>query len=148
MLRDARSATAKEHPRAQVIQRPGLLEVLADELENLLQPQRHDPAQMLEVDGLKRQAEFVGDRNRLALGGLVEKAVAVLDLELLGAAERHFQTIRQIVRDMIAADREHARVLDDPVGINDIVGRPAADVDDQRAEFLLLVRQHQNLANQ
>ena len=42
---------------------------------------------------------------------------------------------------MVAADREHAGVLDDAVGIDDVIGRAAADVNDQRAEFLLLVRQ-------
>ncbi len=85
---------------------------------------------------------------RLALGGLVEKAGAVFDLELLGAAERHLQAVGQVVGHMIAANRQHPGVLDDPVGIDDVVGRSAADVDDQRAEFLLLVRQQSKRGGQ
>ncbi len=49
---------------------------------------------------------------------------------------------------MVAADRQHAGVLDDAVGIDDVFGRPAADVDDQRAEFLLLVRQQRERRGQ
>src|ERR1700722_7014084 len=42
---------------------------------------------------------------------------------------------------MIAAERECAGVFDDAVGINGVIRRASADVNDQRAEFLLLVRQ-------
>src|ERR1035437_4816512 len=138
-LRNAGPASAEEHSSPEIIQRAGLLEVLADEPEHLFQPQRHDAAQMLEVDRLDRQAQLVRDRNRLSLDGLIEHACAVLDLELLGAAEGHFQTVRQVVGHVITANREHARVLDDPIGIDDIIRRAAADVDHQRAELLLFV---------
>jgi hypothetical protein len=58
---------------------------------------------------------------------------------LLGPAQRDFQTVSQVVGNVIPAHRQHAGVLDDAVGINDVLGRAAAEVDDQRAEFLLLV---------
>ena len=56
----------RKTPGAQIIEQPGLLQILRDQLENLLQPQRHDALQMLDVDGLERQAEFVGDGDGLA----------------------------------------------------------------------------------
>ena len=49
---------------------------------------------------------------------------------------------------MVAADRQHAGMLDDAVGIDDVFGRAAADVNDQRAEFLLLVGQQRQRGGQ
>src|SRR5450759_2692176 len=103
-----RPATAQEYPRPQVIQRADLLKVLANKLEHLFQPQRHDAAQMLEVDGLERQAKLVRDSNRLPLDGVLQKAGAVFELELLSTAEGHLQAVCQVVRHVITADREHA----------------------------------------
>ena len=140
-VRDARAAAAEKNARAQIIEQPGLLQILRDELEDFLQPQRHDALQMLEVDGLERQAEFVGDGDGLAFDFLVQQRGAVFELELFRAAQRHFQAVGQVVGNMVAADRQHAGVLDDAVGIDDVIGRAAADVNDQRAEFLLLVGQ-------
>jgi hypothetical protein len=65
----------------------------------------------------------------------------VFQLQLFRAAQRHFQAVGQVVGNVVAADRQHAGVLDDAVGIDDVIGRAAADVNDQRAQFLLLVRQ-------
>ena len=67
-VRDARAAAAEKNTRAQIIEEPGLLQILRDELEDFLEPQRHDAAQMLDVDRFERQAEFVGDGDGLALG--------------------------------------------------------------------------------
>jgi len=48
-FRNAGAAAAQKHAGPQIIHRSGLVEVLADELENFLEPQRHDAAQMFEV---------------------------------------------------------------------------------------------------
>ena len=122
-LRDVRPAAAEKHPGAQVIQRPGLLQVLADELENLLQPQRHDAAQVFEVNGFEGQAVLVGDGVHLPLVGLLNKARAVIELELLRTAQRHLQTVGKIVGDVVAPNGQHAGVLDDAVGIDDVIGQ-------------------------
>ena len=42
---------------------------------------------------------------------------------------------------MIPANRQNARVPDDAFGVNDVVRRATADVNDQRAQFLLFAGQ-------
>ena len=78
---------------------------------------------------------------RPAFRRLVHERRAVFELQFFRAAQRHFQAVGQIVGNVVAADRQHAGVLDDAVGIDDVIRRAAADVNDQRAQFLLLVRQ-------
>ncbi len=67
-------------------------------------------------------------------GGVKQRA-AVFELELFGATEGDFQTVGEIVGNMITTDREHARMFDDAIGINHVLGGPTANIDDQRAEF-------------
>ncbi len=56
---------------------------------------------------------------------------------MFGAAERHFQTVGQVVRDVIASDRQQPGVLHDAVRANDVFGRASAQVDHEGAQFLL-----------
>ncbi len=140
-MRHARTATAQKNAGAQIIGQSGLLQILRDQLENFLKPQRHDVAQMLDIDRFERQAEFVGNGNGLSFAFLIHQRRAVFELELFRAAQGHFQAVSQIVGNMVATNRQHAGVLDDATGINDVIRRAAADVNDQRAEFLLLVGQ-------
>ena len=140
-VRNARAAAAEKNARAQIIIQPGLFQILRDQLEDFLQPQRHDALEMLDVDGLERQAEFVGDGDGLALDFLVQQRGAVFELEFFRAAQRHFQSVSQIVGNVVAAHRQHAGMPDDAARIHDVIGRAAANVNDQRAQFLLLARQ-------
>ncbi len=57
------------------------------------------------------------------------------------AAQRHFQAVAEVVGNVIATDGQHASVFDDAVGINNVIRRATADVNDQRAQFLLFARQ-------
>ena len=90
---------------------------------------------------LSGQAEFVRDGDGLALDGFVHDGRAVFELEFFRAAQRDFQAVGEVVGDVVAANREHAGVLDDAADIDDVIGGAAADVNDERAEFLLLVRE-------
>ena len=140
-LRHARAATAQKNTAAQVIEQSRLLQILRNQLEDFLQPQRHDAAQVFNVDGFERQAKFVGNGNRLAPAFRIHLRRAVFQLEFFRAAQRHLQAISQIVGNVVAADRQHAGVFDDPVGVHHVIRRAATDIDDQRAQFLLLVGQ-------
>ena len=89
--------------------------------------------------GFERQAQFVGDGDGLAFAGGHRVGGAVLEFQLFGAAQGHLQSVGQVVGNVVAADGQHAGVFDDAVAIDGVIGRPAADVNDQRAEFLLFV---------
>ena len=49
---------------------------------------------------------------------------------------------------MIPADGQHAGVLDNAVGINNIIGRATADIDHEGTHFLLLVAQQRQRRRQ
>ena len=65
----------------------------------------------------------------------------MLHLQIFRATQRHLESVGEIVRDVVAADREHPGVLDDAAAIDHVFRRAAAHVEHERAEFLLLIRQ-------
>ena len=75
------------------------------------------------------------------IGELAQRA-AVTDLELLRFLRRRAQRHRDVVRDLVARDRDHRRVPDRAVGEHGEVGRTAADVHQADAELLLVLVQH------
>src|SRR2546427_93425 len=140
-LRNARGATTQENTRAQIIQEAGPADFLRDELKNFRQAQRHNAAKMLQIDRALRQAVALRERDRLAFRSLIYQRRAVFDFELLRAAQRNLQPVSQVVRDVVAADREQSGVFHYAVRTDDVFGRAPADIDDERAQLLLLVAQ-------
>ena len=147
-LWDARAAAAQKNPGTQVIEQAGRVDFPGDQPKNLLHAQGHDAPQVFEVDGALRQTMLVRERNGLALHAVVHQCGAVFDLELFGETQGNFQSVSQIVRDVVAADRQQAGVLDDAIRADDVFGRAAADVNDQSAQFLLLVAQQRQRRGQ
>ena len=88
---------------------------------------------------LPGETGIVLQQNRFAREAIAEHGAAFLDLELLRARHRDAQTHRDIVRDVIAADCEHAALFHRAVDIEHVIGRPAADIDDERAEIFLML---------
>ena len=58
----------------------------------------------------------------------------------LGIGEREAEALRQALREGAAAEREHLRAADAPAAHERDVGRPAADVDEDRAAVAELAR--------
>ena len=71
------------------------------------------------------------------------EAARVVDLERLRAWERQIHPIRDRLREGATAEREHPCPFDAALSNESDVGRPAADVDEQRARLAdLVVAQH------
>src|SRR5580765_4726096 len=140
-LRNARHAAAQENTRAQIIEQAGPADFLGNELKDFLKAQRHDAAKMLEIDRAFSQAMAFCNRDGLTFRVFIHQRRAVLDLKLLRAAERNLQPVGQVVRDVVAADRQQSGVLHDAVRADDVFGGAPANVDRERAQFLLLVAQ-------
>src|ERR1035437_6052213 len=136
--RHARTAAAEKNSGAQIIGEAGLFEFVRDDLKQFFQPQRHDVLQMFQDHGLEREAEFIGDADGLALGGLRDQRGTMFAFQFFRAAQWNFQAVGEVVGNMVAAHRQHASVPDNAVGINHVFRRAAADVNDQRTEFFLL----------
>jgi len=107
----------RKTPAAQVIHQPGLLQILRDDHKYFLQPHRHDPLQMLQIDCLERQAKVVRDGNGPALERFIHERRAVFEFQLFRATQLHLQAVAEVVGNMVAANRQDAGVLDDAVGI-------------------------------
>ena len=67
------------------------------------------------------------------------QAAGVVDLDGLGPRERQVQAVGEALGERPAAEREHPRALDAALADERDVGRPAADVDEQRAGLADLV---------
>src|SRR5690606_40861343 len=72
----------------------------------------------------------------------LSKCTRILELDLLGVIRRCAQTYRDIVRDLIARDRNDRSVTDRAAGEHRDIGRTAADVYEAHAELLLVLGQH------
>ena len=59
------------------------MQILRDQLEDFLQPQPHDAAQVFYADFFQLQADFVGDGEGLSLDGLIDQRGAVFDPRLI-----------------------------------------------------------------
>ena len=78
----------------------------------------------------------------LVLGHERGERAAVALLELLGVGRRRAQPDRDVVGDVIAAERDDRGVPDGAVAEERDVGGAAADVDEEDAQLLLLGGQH------
>ena len=84
---------------------------------------------------------IVLQQDRFARQTIAENDAALFDLQFFRARHRDAQAHRDVVRDVIAADREDAALFHRAVDIENVIGRPAADIDDERAEIFLMLRE-------
>ena len=72
----------------------------------------------------------------------LRQRTGVLDLDFLGILRRRTHRYGDIVGYLVAGDRNHRGVLNGSAEEHGDVGRATTDVDDARAEFLLVVSQN------
>ena len=100
------------------------------------------------VLSVSRSISFAGEtgivlqQDRFARQTIAESDAAFLDLEFLRARHRNAQAHRDVVRDVIAADAEDAALFHRAIDVENVIGRAAADVDDERAEIFLMLGEH------
>src|ERR1700722_19745159 len=75
------------------------------------------------------------------IGKLRERA-GVADLDVFGVLRRRAHRHGNVVRDLVAGDRDHRGVADRAVGEHRKVGRAAADIDEAHSELLLILGQY------
>ena len=87
--------------------------------------------------------DVVGDDLATSSRRSTGETAGVVDLERLGPRERQLQPIGERLGERPAAEGEHPRALDAALADERDVGRPAADVDEQRPGLLdLLAAEH------
>ena len=89
--------------------------------------------------GLARRVPAdAGHLDLFVVGDHAAERAAEVALQPLGLAHRRAQPGRDVVGDVVAADRDDAGVGDAAVDVEEQVGRAAADVDDRDADLLLV----------
>ena len=89
----------------------------------------------------RRAVAHARDFNRKIFFHQVAKRARVLALESLGFRNRRAKPDGEIVRHMVAADRNRRRVPDDSSGKSDHVGCAAADIKQAAAQLALVLRE-------
>ena len=112
------------------------------ELEQLLDARLDDLAEDPARQDARRAPTHAGHLDRLVLVEQRTLGAAVLDLDALGLVHRSPQADGDVVREVISAERDDARVLDGPTREDGDVGGPAANVDERDAQLLLLFGEH------
>src|SRR4051812_6093634 len=139
--RNARAPAADENASPQVIEQACFGKFLLDEVEDFLEAQGHNPAEMIEIDGLGGQTELVGGGHGLAFVLFIHASGAVLNFQFLGFSERDLEPVSQVVGDVVTAHGQDTGVLDDAIAVNDELGGAASNIDDESAHLFLFTGQ-------
>src|SRR5690606_15151569 len=83
-----------------------------------------------------------GDLDLLVVPDHAPQGAAVVALQALGLGHGRAQTGGHVAGDVVATHRNHAGVGDAPIGVDQQVRGPAADVHDGDSDFLLVLAQH------
>ena len=119
--------------------RPGVLDALADDGEDLLDARLDDVAEHAARRAARLLSADARDLDLLVVGDHAAERAAEEALQAVGLGHRRAQARGDVVRDVVAADRDDARVGDAAVDVEEDVGRAAADVDDRDADLALVV---------
>src|SRR6185369_9347499 len=117
-------------------------ELLAHELIELLVTRLDDLGERLLRQSPRRPVADARHLDRLVGIGELRQRARVLDLDFLGVRQRRPKRHRDVVRHLVAGDRDHRRVLDGAAAEDGDIGRAAAHVDETDAELFLVVGQH------
>src|SRR5271166_3361618 len=94
--------------------------------------------QRLPLDLPSSKARFVLQQNRFAWKGCSKSHVSFIDLELFRARSRDFQADRDIIGNVVTADRKHSALFNCSVNVNYKIGSSSADIDQDRSQLFLV----------
>ncbi len=134
-----RSAAGDDDARRGGVLEPGLAELSRDEGEDLLDARLDDLGKDLAGQLARLAPAHRGHGDDLVFAHERGQRAPEALLELLGFSRRRAETDRDVVRDVVAAQRQDARVPDGAVAVERGVGRAPAEIDQQDAQLLLLV---------
>src|SRR5712664_3503450 len=133
-----RAPAGDDHARRQRLFESRAPHLARHEAEDLLDARLDDLRQHLARELARLAPAHRGHVHRLLRGHQRGERAAVVLLERLGGGERRAQADRDVVADVIAAERQDRGVPDGAVAQQGQVGGAAADVDDEDAELLLV----------
>ena len=116
------------------------VEVLLHKIQRLFDARVHDLTQLGFGHLPIRQTNFTFEGDHFIGQRYVERTL--LDFQRIRAIHGNFQARGNIIGEMIAPDGDHPTVLNGAVPVHNVVGRPAANVDDNRPQLLMFRSEH------
>src|SRR5437899_7570912 len=136
-----RGASGDDDAGRRRVREPRAPELAGDERENLLDSRLDDLREDLARELARLPAADGRHVHRLLRRHQRRKRALVPLLHVLGGGRWRAEADRDVVRDVVAAERQDGRVPDRAVTEERDVGRSTADVHDDDAEFLLVLVQ-------
>jgi hypothetical protein len=135
-------AAGEHHARGEQVVLASLVDLVAHQLEQLLDARLDDLAEDAPREHPRGPAADAGHLDGLV--AIEQRALgrAVPGLDPLRLQHRRAQADGDVVGEVVAAERDDAGVLDGAAGEDGHVGGAAADVDERDAQLLLLLGQH------
>ena len=129
-------------PVANGLLEAGAAQLVADQPEQLFVAGLDDLGERLARQAPRRPVADARHLDGLVGIGELRQRTGVADLDVLRVLRRRAHRHRDVVRDLVAGDRDHGGVADRAAAEHREVGGAAADVDQAHAEVLLVVGQH------
>src|ERR1700730_11980047 len=98
--------------------------------------------QRLPLDIPSSKDRFVLQQNSFARKGCSKSHVSFVDLEFFRTRARDFQADRDIIRNVVTADRKHSALFNCSIDINDKIGSSSADIDQDCSQLFLVFFQN------
>src|SRR2546425_6817815 len=137
---DRRAAGDDDAGRRRILE-PATGQLSRDQREDLLDARLDDLRQDLPGELARLAPADRRHLDRLVFAHERRQRAAVALLQIFGVRDRRAQPDGDVVRDVIATERQDRRVPDGAFAEQRGVGGPAADVDQQHAELLLVSRE-------
>src|SRR4029077_20861799 len=125
---------------ADVVDERFLVELSLKQFKSLPQPKMNDGVERFTLDLLARKTGIIFQEDGFAGSRIAEGHAAFFDLQFLRARHRDAQAHGDVVRDVIADNTENPALLHRAVRVEDVIGRAAADIDDEGTEAFLVLR--------
>src|SRR5436190_3330164 len=136
------ASAGDEDALADVIDKRFLFQLPFQQLERFAQPQMNDCVKRFPFDIPAGKTGIILQQDGVARQAIAQRDAALLDFEFPRAGHRNAQAHRDVVGDVVAAYSKDAALFNGTVHIQNVVRRAAPNVDHERAEILLLLRQH------
>ena len=138
---EVRTASGEHDARRDLRSQPSAAEFVANQQEQLVRARLDDFKEHARENRSRGPVAHAGDLDSEIFRHQLPENTGVLTLDLFGFGHRSAQTHREVVRKMVAADRNRGAVPHHSPGVGDQFGGAAAHIEQTAAQFALVLRQ-------
>src|SRR5262249_19077613 len=132
-------ATSEHDPRVNLITHGRGIDHLLCHHEDLLETRFCNFAQESTISRSAGVFQYVRNFDDFVRVNSLNKSMSVLLFHVLRIKPRNLEAVRDVVRYIVAAERDYAAVLDAATGENGNITSTAANIDEQNAEVFFII---------